>query len=134
MRPSTPSAALDRFNRHARVWLRRGRRRLTRWWTTWAPRATRPSAVASHPARAASSHREWPAPAASLAAGAALVAWIVAEGLMLRAVLPVQLAYLLLGIGLVARPLLSVWPAFAAKQRASANAAARDPGGLHGAG
>ncbi len=53
------------------------------------------------------------APVASLAAGAALVVWIVAEGLLLRAVLPVQLAYLLLGIGLVARSLLKAWPAFA---------------------
>jgi hypothetical protein len=40
---------------------------------------------------------------ASLTAGAVLAVWIVAEALLLRTVLPVQLAYLLLGFGLVAR-------------------------------
>jgi menaquinone-dependent protoporphyrinogen oxidase len=43
------------------------------------------------------------APVASLTAGAVLAVWIVAEALLLRTVLPVQLAYLLLGFGLVAR-------------------------------
>lgn len=60
------------------------------------------------------------ASAASLAASAALVAWIVAEALLLRTVLPVQLAYLLLGVGLAARSLRAARPAFAAPRAARA--------------